>query len=160
MLALPRIGLLLAALLSCAALAACGTSDGNSTKDKNNYVGQVNAAVNTFATTVTNVSKSITPDSSTREDRRTIKRFQDAIKNVIGTLKTITVPGDVSKEHGMLVAAMTGFGKEIAAAEKAMHRQTISAISEGQRKLGAATITVNTKIRAATDAINTRLRAK
>jgi hypothetical protein len=155
-----RTVLLLAALLAAAALGACGASEGNSTEDKNTYVGQVNAAVTRFATTVTTVSQSITADSSRREDRRTITRFQGAIKDVIGTLETIAVPGDVTKEHGMLVAAMTGFGREIAAAAKAMRTHTISAIAEGQRKLGVATVTVNQKIQTATDAINTRLRAK
>ncbi|MDX6692032.1 MAG: hypothetical protein QOG15_3489 [Solirubrobacteraceae bacterium] len=160
MFALRRIAPLIAGLLACAALAACGASKGNTTEDKNTYVKQVNAAVNTFASTVTTVSKSITPASSTSEDRRTIRRFEAAIKDVIGTLQTIKVPSDVGREHGQLVAAMTGFGKDIAAAGRAMRTQTISAIAEGQRELGAATITVNAKIRTATDAINTRLRAK
>jgi predicted small secreted protein len=158
--AVPRISALLVGLLACLTLAACGASKGNTTEDKNTYVKQVNAAVNKFATTVTAVSKSITPDSSTGQDRRTIRRFEAAIKDVIGTLETIKVPTDVGKEHRLLVAAMTGFGKEIAAAGRAMRTQTISAIAEGQRKLGAATITVNAKIRTATDAINTRLKAK
>jgi hypothetical protein len=156
---LSRIAPLLALLLSVGALGGCG-DESNSTDAKNTYVGQVNAAVNQFATKVTNVAKSITKDSSTRQDRRTIKRFRAAIKDVVGTLETINVPGDVRKEHGMLVAAMTTFGRNVADAEKAMRRQTVSAVDAGQRELGAATITVNQRIRAATDAINTRLRAK
>lgn len=160
MLALLRIGPLLTAFMACAALGACGASEGNSTKDKNVYVEQINAAVKNFASTVTNVSKSITPESSTRQDRRSIQRFESAIDEVIGTLQTINVPDDVRKEHKMLLSAMTGFGKEIADAGKAMRTQTIRAVAEGQRKLGAATITVNAKIRGATDAINTRLRAE
>lgn len=158
MLALPRFGLSVAALLACATLGACGSSEGNSTEDKNAYVEQVNAAVNTFASTVTDVSKSITPDSSTRQDRRTISRFENAIHVVIGTLRMIKVPSDVRKEHGMLVSAMTGFREEIADAGKALRTQTTRAVADGQRKLGAATITVNEKIRTATKAINTRLR--
>ncbi|MGH2841128.1 MAG: hypothetical protein ACRDKY_09945 [Solirubrobacteraceae bacterium] len=160
MLALPKIGLLLTLLMAGLALAACGASEGNSKKDKNVYVKQVNLAVNNFAATVTDVSKSITPESSTREDRRTIRRFEGAIKDVVATLQTIKVPSDVRREHGLLVAAMNGFGKEISDAGRAMRTQTIRAIAEGQRKLGAATITVNAKIRSATDAINTRLRAE
>lgn len=160
MLALAKIGLLLTVLMAAAALGGCGASEGNSRKDKNLYVDQVNAAVTNFARTVTDVSKSITPDSSTREDRRTIRRFEAAIKDVVGTLQTIKVPSDVHKEHGLLVAAMNGFGQEIADAGKAMRRQTIRAIAEGQRKLGAASITVYAKIRSASDAINTRLRAE
>jgi hypothetical protein len=160
MFALRRIAPLLAGLLAIAAVAGCGASQGNTTKDKNAYVKQVSAAVTKFASTVTNVSESITPASPTGEDRRTIRGFEAAIKDVIGTLQTIKVPSDVSKEHGLLVAAMTGFGKDIAAAGRAMRTQTVSAIAEGQRELRAATITVNAKIRTATDAINTRLKAK
>lgn len=158
--AVPRISALLVGLLACVALAACGASKGNTTADKNTYTKQVNAAVNTFVTSVTTVHKSITPVSSTGQDQRTIRRFKAAIKHVIGTLETIKVPSDVGKEHRLLVAAMTGFGKEIAAAGRAMRSQTISTIAEGQRELRAATITVNAKIRTATDAINTRLKAK
>jgi len=160
MIAPPRIVVLLAVLLASTALAGCGASKGNSTKDKNAYVTQVNAAVHTFASTVTDVARSITADSSTRQDRRTIQRFEAAIKNVVGTLQTIKVPSDVRNQHALLITAMTGFGKEVTAAGKAMRTQTISAIAEGQRRLGVATITVNNEIRVATDAINSRLRAK
>jgi hypothetical protein len=156
MLALPRMAHVVAALAVCLALVGCGES----TDDKNAYVEQVNTAVNRFATKVTDVSQSITKDSSTRQDRRTIKRFRAAINDVVRTLQTIKVPGDVREEHGRLVAAMTTFGSDVADAEKAMRRNTASAVDAGQRKLGAATITVNAKIRSATDAINTRLRAK
>lgn len=153
-----RTGLPLGALLA-ATVAACGASEGNSTEEKNAYVRRINAAQRTYAVTVANVKKSITPSSTPRQDQRTIERFQDAITDIIRNLRTIKVPSDVRREHGLLVAAMTGFGKDIAATARTLRRPTIQAVAEAQRMLGAATITVNTKLAAARGAINRRLRA-
>ena len=153
---LPRIGLPLAALLS-AALAACGASEGNSAEDKNAYVERINAAQRTYSVTVTNVKRSVTPKSTPRQDQRTIENFRAAIADIIENLQTIKVPSDVRGEHALLVAAMNGFGKDIARVATTLRRQTSQAVVEVQRMLGAATITVNTKLATAREAINRRL---
>lgn len=154
-----RIGWPLGALLVSAALVACGAAEGNSTEDKNAYVERINAAQRTYAMTVTNVKKSVTPTSTPRQDRRTIERFQTAIAEILETLRTIKVPSDVRKEHGQLVAVFTRLDKDIALAAKTLRERTVQAVAEAQRLLGAATVTVNTKLATARQAINRRLRA-
>lgn len=151
-----RIGPLLGALLAAGALGACG---GTSAEDKNAYVDEINAALATYATTVTKTRSSITPDSSTAQDQRSFDRFEGAIKDVVATLKAIDVPADVGKEHDRLVGVFTGLGTDVARARVTMQTPTVRAQAEGQRLLGAATITANTKQDAARQAINEKLRA-
>ncbi len=150
----PRTALLVVLLAACAALTAC---EGTSADAKNAYVREINAAQDRFATSVTQATRLITPESSPAQDRRTFDRFQAAIVDVIGTLRAIEPPDDVEREHAQLIAALTGFADDIADARKSIRAHTTTAIAEGQRKLGAATITVNEKLRRVTEAINEKL---
>jgi len=151
-----RIGSFVGALMAVTALAACG---GASAKDKNTYVDQINAALGTYATRATETRNSITPDSSARQDERSFDRFEGAIKEVITRLGAAKVPADVAKEHAKLVAVFTGLRDDVAEARRTLRTQTVRAQAEGQRLLGAATITANTKQDAARQAINAKLRA-
>lgn len=151
-----RIVSLLAVLLGAVALSACG--DGaNSREAKNAYVREVNAAQTGFASTVTSVSKQITPKSSANQDRRTLERFETAIEDVVKQLQGIDVPGDVETEHTQLVSAMTDFGDEIEKATAALRNPDTRSIAEAQRAITTATQTVNGQIDAAIAAINSKL---
>ncbi len=154
-----RIAVALILLSLAGGLVACGEREGNSAQDKNVYVDQINAAQSKFASAVTHLKESINQQSTPGEDRRTLGRFEGTITDVVATLRSIKVPSDVSKPHAMLIAAFTGFGSDIAVVTKALRKQTVHALEDGQRKLGAATITVNEKLRIAREAINTRLGA-
>src|SRR5688572_1290386 len=107
-----RIIALAALLLGAIALGACG-DEADSRDAKNAYVREVNAAQTGFANTVSTVSQQITPKSSANQDRRTLRRFETAIEDVVEQLREIEVPKDVETEHKQLISAMTGFGNEI-----------------------------------------------
>ena len=158
---MPRLLRTLALVLLVAAgavtLAACG-GDSDTREAKNAYVREVNAAQTQFATTVTSVSQEITPKSSPNEDRRTLERFETAIKDVVETLRGIDVPEDVEGEHKQLIAAMTGFGDEIEKATNALRNPSTRSIAEAQRAISTATQNVNGQIDAAIGAINSKLR--
>jgi hypothetical protein len=139
------------------ALGACGGGDERDAK--NAYVRQVNAAQTEFATNVTNVSQRITPKSSAIQDRRTLKRFEAAIQEVVVTLEAIEVPSDVEVEHKQLVAAMSGFGTDIKRATSALSDPDTRTIAEAQRSIANATQTVNQRIDSAIAAINSKLAA-
>jgi hypothetical protein len=156
MLTAPRIGTLLGALLTCLALGACG---GPTTDEKNAYVDKINAALSTYASNVTETRSSITTTSSPAQDDRSFDRFQKEIKRIIVTLRAIKAPAGVTREHASLIAVFTGLGDDVTEARRTMRTQTIRAQSEGQRLLGAATITANTKQDRARQAINDKLRA-
>ena len=152
-----RIVALVLALAGAAVLSACG-DDSNSREAKNAYVGDVNAAQVDFASTVRTVSREITPKSSATQDRRTLRRFEAAIADVVKKLEAIEVPDAVVEEHKQLVMAMSGFGDEIKKATDALRRPDTRSIAEAQRAIAAATQTVNGQIDAAIAAINSKLR--
>ena len=142
-----------ALLLALAALAGCGGDSSENTA----YVEQVNAAQTEFAATVTRVSREITPTSSSRQDQRTLARFAGAIDGVVGDLRRIEVPAEVRPEHDRLVAAMTGFGRDIDEANDALRRPSRRTLAAAQRTISRATTTVNSRINAAIGAINVKL---
>jgi len=152
-----RLAAIFMLVLSTLAIAACGGSD--EIEQKNAYVRQVNAAQTEFASNVTTVSAAITAKSSAKEDRATLKRFESAIKDVVGDLENISVPADVTVEHRRLVSAMKAFGIDIASANAALSNPTTRTLDQAQQRISSATQTVNTKIDAAIAAINTKLGA-
>ena len=154
-----RIAALLLLAFAGLALAACGGDD-DERRERNEYVRQVNAAQTEFATTVSNVSEQITPESSSREDRRTLRQFQAAIDDVVVDLRDIEVPGNVRAEHNQLIAAMSGFGADIKKATDALRNPDERAIADAQRTIQTATQTVNLRIDSAIAAINSKLGQK
>ena len=146
-----------ALLVGTVALAACG-DEANSRDAKNAYAREVNAAQESFASTVTTVSQQITEKSSPTQRRRTLRRFEAAIEDVVKQLRDIGIPKDVEAEHEQLISAMTRFGGEIRKATTALGNPTTRSIAEAQRALSTATQTVNGQIDAAIAAINSKLR--
>jgi len=152
-----RVASILTMVLATLAVAACGGAD--ETEQKNAYVRQVNAVQSEFASNVTTVSSAITAKSSAKEDRASLRRFEAAIKDVVGDLEKIDVPEGVMSEHRQLVAAMNAFGTGIASANAALRDPTTRTLDLAQQRISSATQTVNTKIDAAIAAINTKLGA-
>jgi len=154
---LARIALLATAIVLAVALGACGAQDSAA---KNDYVKQVNAAQTQFASAATRVKQEITKKSSARQDRRTLDGFVRTIDTLVGRLRAIKVPGDVRAEHGRLVAVLADHGEEVTQITTTMRSPTTTGLEDVQRKLGAATITVNANLTSATASINSKLRAK
>jgi hypothetical protein len=152
----PRILAPLLLAVAVLALGACGGEDDQ--KAKNAYVGEVNAAQSEFANTVQTVSERITPKSSSRQDRKTLEEFQDAIADVVKNLRGIDVPDGVDSEHDQLVEAMSGFGDQIEQATVALRNPDSTKIAAAQRTIQTATQTVNLRIDAAIAAINSKLK--
>jgi len=157
MLGLARIALLATAIVLAAALGACGTQDSAA---KNDYVKQVNAAQTQFASAATRVKLQITKMSSAAHDRRALDRFVSTIDTLAGRLRAIKVPGDVRAEHGRLVAVMADHSEEVSQITETMRSPTTTVLEDVQRKLSAATITVNANLSSATASINSKLPAE
>ncbi len=152
-----RIVALICALLPALGLGACG---GAAEREAlNAYVAKVNAAQNEFASEVTTVSQQITRKSSAAKDRKTLKKFETAIDDVVTDLRAIDVPQKVRTEHDQLVSAMADFGAQISTATTALDKPTTRSIAEAQRSIATATQTVNAQIDAAIAAINSKLGA-
>ena len=136
-------------------IAGCG----GDSEENNAYVDDVNAAQVEFADNVARLSREITEDSSPREDRATLDRFEGAIDGVVDDLRRIDPPDVVDAEHDRLVAAMNGFGTEVEEATDALRDPTRSRIERAQRTLAQATAAVDRRINAAITAINSKLGA-
>lgn len=152
-----RVAATATAFVAVLALAACG--GGTSTKEKNAYAQQVNAAQQRFASTVSSVSQQ-TGSNSIRQQQRTLQRFEIAIAGVVKELNAIDAPSEVTKEHERLTSVMTGFGKAIGQANDAMRNPTANRIETAQRDVATATSSVNARVSAAIAAINAKLRGK
>jgi hypothetical protein len=152
-----RLAASVTAIVAVAVMAGCG---GTSTKEKNAYAREVNAAQQRFATTVSTVDQQSGSESSITRQQRTLRRFKKAIDSVVGDLRKIDPPSEVTKEHGRLVAVMSGFGKDIGQANDAMKDPTPEAIDLAKRRLATVTQSVNARVAAAIAAINVKLRGK
>lgn len=152
-----RVAATVTALVAVVALAGCG--GGTSTKEKNAYAREVNAAQQRFATTVSTVAQP-GAGGSVAKQQRTLTRFKRAIDSVVRELRGIDAPSEVTKEHERLVAVMTGFGKDIGEASDAMRNPTPQRIELAKRRLGGVTQSVNARVAAAIAAINAKLRGK
>jgi hypothetical protein len=141
-------------ILAAVALGACG--GGTSTKEKNAYAEQVNAAQLKFASTVRTVAEESRSSSLSRQ-QRTLRRFETAIVGVVGDLRKIDAPSEVSKEHQQLISVMRGFGNDIGQANEAMRNPTPRTIELAKRRVETATRSVNARVDAAVAAINVKL---
>ena len=153
-----RVAATVTALVAVVALAGCG--GGTSTKEKNAYAREVNAAQQRFATTVSTVAQQTGKANSIRQQQRTLQRFDTAIQGVVKELNAIDPPSEVTKEHAKLTSVMTGFGKAIGQANDAMRNPTPTRIETAQRDVATATQSVNARVSAAIAAINAKLRGK
>lgn len=153
-----RVAPIVMAILAVTALAACG--GGTSTKDKNAYAKKVNAAQTKFAQTVSTVDQAGGSKNSVSQQQSKLRRFKLAIDGVVGDLRRIDSPSEVSKEHERLVAVMAGFGQDIGQANTAMRDPTPRGIELAKRRLSTATQSVNERVNAAIAAINAKLRGK
>jgi hypothetical protein len=154
---LAQIALPATAIALAVVLGACGARDSAA---KNDYVKEVNAAQTQFANAATRVEQQITKMSSAGQDRRALDRFASTIDTLVARLRAIKVPGDVRAEHGRLVAVMADHGEEVLQITATMRSATTTVLEDVQRKLSAATITVNANLSSATASINAKLRAE
>ncbi len=125
---------------------------------QNAYAEKVNEAQTTFATTVTDVAQGAGAKSSISQQQRTLKRFESAIDGVVSDLEAIDAPTEVTSEHARLITVLSRFGSDISQANDAMSNPTPRTIESAQRRVQAATQSVNTRVNAAIAAINAKLR--
>ena len=152
-----RVASIVTPILAVAALGACG--GGTSTKEKNAYARQVNAAQTKFATTVsTAASKESKGERSISSLQLTLRRFRAAIEDVVRDLRDIDPPSEVSEEHGQLVSVMSGYGDAIGRTIEEMRNPTPREAQLARQRLDSAQRSVTARVNAAITAINVKLR--
>jgi hypothetical protein len=146
----------LAALAAAAALlGGCG---GDDSEDANRYVDAVNRAQTGFARTVERLSGRISGSSTPAQDRRTLRSFNGAVRDVVGDLERIRPPDEVAGLHRRLVADMGDYGTEVRQATDTLGSGDPRRLVAAQQRLLRATDTVSSRINDTIQAINTRLK--
>ena len=142
--------------LVAASLVAAGC--GGDVKKNNEYVDAVNKAQNEFASTFDRLNARITATSSPKEDRATLKRFQDAIDKVVGDLRGVEPPDKVKALHKELIGEISSYGGEIGKARKAFGSEDPAKVIAAQTDLVTSVTDVSSKINSTIDQINKKLR--
>jgi hypothetical protein len=156
---IPRAAPLLVLLLVAVALGACGEKEGDTAQDKKAYVAKVNEVQERFASEVTTVTTEYTAQSSTAQDKKTLKAFQTAISSFVDELRAIKIPASLKAEHTQLVGAMSGYASDIGQANAALTNPTTRTLADASERIRTATQMVNTRLGAARAAINAKLNA-
>jgi hypothetical protein len=151
----PRLRALAVVLVLAAALGACGSAD---TKRADAYVADVNRAQESFADTVTRLSRRITGASSAAQDRGTLAGYSDAVDTIVAELRAVDAPERVRPLHRRLVAQIAGFGSAVRRARRGLASLDGRDVGAAQRGLAAATRRVGTQMAATIASINDRLR--
>ena len=140
-------------LVAGALVAGCG----DDAEERNAYVDQVNRAQQSFANTVQELSGQITEGSTTDSDRETLGRFETAIDGVVGRLRSIEPPEEVSTQHTELVETIDRYGNEVSDAVVALEGDDPEELLTAQRELLEATGEVSADINRTIGEINRAL---
>ena len=152
-----RVASTVTLILAVVALGACG--GGTSTKDKNAYAEQVNAAQTKFSSTVsTAAAEESKGERSISRLQLTLRRFHAAVEDVVRDLRDIDAPSEVTKEHDQLISVMSGYGDEVGRAGEAMRNPTPREAQLARQRLDSAQRSVTARVNAAIAAINVKLR--
>lgn len=151
-----RVALTVTPILAAVALGACG--DGTSTKEKNAYAQEVNAAQTDFQRRTASVAQQKVPEE-TAAKIRLVQRFEETIDRVVLRLRSIDVPSEVRAEHQQLIDAMTSFRADVRKLTETYRRGDPREVSEELLALKSAEAEATARATAAIEAINAKLAA-
>src|SRR3954447_7808889 len=138
-------------------LTGCG---GNKADEANHYVDAVNRAQSQFAGTLDRLSGRISATSRQSADRRVLRSFDTAVSRVVGRLRGITPPGDVTGLHRKLVGEMDAYGQKVRHETATLRSNDPRRLVAAQQRLLSATDDASGRINATISAINRRLGAR
>ena len=149
---MPRWSCALAALAGVGALGGCGAGG-----EEDPYVAAVNAAHQRFAAAAGHLSDDVTPTSSARSDRRTLRRYEQAVDRVVADLRAIRPPAEAQALHGRLVGALAGFGRSVDVARGVLDERDPRRVRDAHRELREATGEASARLDRTVAAINREL---
>ncbi len=141
------------AAVAAVAAAGCGEDDASIV-----YLERVDAAQRTFAERVGRIGAGVTATSSPQQDRRTLRRFEGALDDVVAELRAIAPPGEVRALHGRLIGALADYERDVASVVRAIDGDSPARLRAAQRELQRATTDVDDRIDRTTAEINDVLR--
>jgi hypothetical protein len=151
---MPRVFLLALVALSLVGVVACGDSE---TKSNNAYVSAVNDAQNQFADSIEDVAGEITPTSSAKQDRETLRKFSQAVDRAVSQLRAVKPPSKVRALHEDLIKSIARYRAEVEKARRAFASKDRRTLDRAERRFQAAIRAIGARINRTTTAINARL---
>ena len=144
-------------LITVCAVLALGGCGSQKTERANEYVNAVNRAQNDFAATFSKLETQITPKSTSRQDRATLKKFEQAIDRVVAQLRVVRAPENVRALHAQLIAAIASYREAVEKARRAFATKDRDKLVRAQQSLVRAVTRISERITRTINQINTRL---
>jgi outer membrane murein-binding lipoprotein Lpp len=148
------LSLVTAALL----LAGCG-SDSAKIKRNNDYVRQINAAQQTFATAASTISSLITPTSLPASDAASLQKLGTTLDGTVAAFQAANPPSGLGSLHQQLIDELHRYAAAVHAAGAKVGSETALQETVTLRKLVADIQTIDAQFNATVDAINKKLKS-
>jgi hypothetical protein len=144
----------LIALCAALALGGCGSQK---TQRANDYVNAVNRAQNEFAATFNKLEGQITAKSTARQDRSTLKKFEQAIDRVVAQLRAVRAPQNVRALHAQLITAIASYRDAVEKARRAFATKDRDKLVRAQQSLVRSVTRISERITRTINEINAKL---
>jgi len=144
----------LIALCAVLALAGCGS---HKSQRANDYVHAVNRAENDFAARFHKLEPEITRQSSPKQIRSTLLKFELAIDRVVAQLRGVRPPDSVRSLHAELIAAIAAYRDPVDQARRAFGLTDRKKLNKTRTSLQRSFAQIGARITRTTNAINTKL---
>jgi hypothetical protein len=147
-----RAIVLLAVLL--AAAAGCGSG----AKGHDEYVQALNHAQTGLGRRFSALQARITPTSSAKQDERTLRAYEGAVRTAVADLRAVHPPDGFAALHQRFIAQVADYGTALRTARGELRGDDPQAILAAQGRLRAAVATTGTRLNATIRAINQKLK--
>jgi hypothetical protein len=148
-----RAVVLLALLAASLATAGCGSG-----KDNDQYVTSLNRAQTGLAQRFGALQARITPTSSAKQDEKTLRAYEAAVRDAVTTLRGVSPPDGFSALHRRFIGQVADYGTALKTARSELRNDDPQAILAAQGRLRTAVAKTGTRLNATIQAINQKLK--
>jgi hypothetical protein len=145
----------LLALLAASLAAACGSGKG---KDNDRYVTALNRAQTGLAQRFGALQARITPTSSAKQDEKTLRAYEAAVRDAVTALRGVSPPDGLSALHQRFIGQVADYGAALKTARSELRGDDPQAILAAQGRLRTAVAKTGTRLNATIQAINQKLK--
>jgi hypothetical protein len=145
----------LLALLAASLAAACGSGKG---KDNDQYVTALNRAQTGLAQRFGALQARITPTSSAKQDEKTLRAYEAAVRDAVTALRGVSPPDGLSALHQRFIGQVADYGAALKTARSELRGDDPQAILAAQGRLRTAVAKTGTRLNATIQAINQKLK--
>ena len=147
---------LLALIVLATGLAACGSDDGSSNSDKNDYIEKVNAAQKEFADGAAKLN--LASPSSPEDFKKSLDGLDPLLSGIVSDLEGIDPPEEVQAEHDKLTNSMKEYQQTVNENKEGLTSGEQAATQKSAQAIATASQQFSTEFDQTVNAINQKLR--